>query len=79
RHRMMRDVVFYTGREVRISSRTRVKMQMDGDKAPPAPATVWLEPRYLPVFVPRKGNRAPGAGFRQLARGVRSRARRVRD
>jgi YegS/Rv2252/BmrU family lipid kinase len=57
RHRLMRDVVFYSGREIRITSRSRVKMQMDGDKAPPTPARVWVEPGVLPVFVPQKERR----------------------
>ena len=52
RHRLMRDVAFYSGKVIRLSSRTRVKMQMDGDRAPPPPATVWLKERLLEVYVP---------------------------
>jgi diacylglycerol kinase (ATP) len=54
RHRVMRDVAFYSGKIIRVGSRTRVKMQMDGDKAPSGPATVWLKPRFLPVIVPKR-------------------------
>jgi diacylglycerol kinase (ATP) len=52
RHRLMRDVAFYSGHEVRLSSRTRIKMQMDGDRAASGPATVRVKPRFLPVLVP---------------------------
>jgi diacylglycerol kinase (ATP) len=58
RHRVMRDVAFYSGKEIRVSCRTRVKMQVDGDKAPPGPATVRLKPRFLPVLVPRRARAA---------------------
>ena len=63
RHRMMRDVAVYSGREIRISCRGRVKMQMDGDKAPSAPATVWVKTRFLPVLVPARASKYP-AGSR---------------
>jgi diacylglycerol kinase family enzyme len=51
RHRMMPDVSFYTGKVIHIHSRGRVKMQMDGDKAPSAPARISVRERFLPVFV----------------------------
>jgi YegS/Rv2252/BmrU family lipid kinase len=51
RHRMMPDVSFYTGKVIHIRSRGRVKMQMDGDKAPSAPARISVRERFLPVFV----------------------------
>jgi YegS/Rv2252/BmrU family lipid kinase len=54
RHRVMRDVTFYSGKVIRVLSRTKIKMQMDGDKAPSGPATVWLKPRFLPVIVPKR-------------------------
>jgi diacylglycerol kinase family enzyme len=54
RHRYLRDVVFYRGRVIEVESRRRQKMQMDGDKAPPTPARVWVRKRFLPVIVPRK-------------------------
>lgn len=69
RHRLMRDVAFYSGREIRISSRTRVKMQMDGDKAPPTPATVWIKPRFLPVLVPPRDKPAD-ARVGRVPRGI---------
>ncbi len=52
RHRFMRDVAFYRGTRIEITSRGRVKMQMDGDRAPSTPAVVQVKPRHLPVFVP---------------------------
>lgn len=52
RHRSMPDVAFYTGTEILINARRRVKMQMDGDKAPPAPARLHVRRRFLSVFVP---------------------------
>ena len=51
RHRMMPDVSFYTGKVIHIRSRGRVKMQMDGDKAPSTPARISVRERFLPVFV----------------------------
>jgi YegS/Rv2252/BmrU family lipid kinase len=54
RHRYLRDVVFYRGRVIEVESRRPQKMQMDGDKAPPAPARVWVRKRFLPVIVPRR-------------------------
>lgn len=53
RHKYMRDVAFYQGKRIQVSSRSRVKMQMDGDKAPPTPASVWVKKHHLPVFVPK--------------------------
>jgi diacylglycerol kinase (ATP) len=60
RHRYMRDVVFYTGRVVRVSARGRMRMQMDGDRAPSGPARIWVRQRFLPVFVPAKAGRQEG-------------------
>jgi diacylglycerol kinase family enzyme len=51
RHRMMPDVSFYAGKVIRIHSRGRIKMQMDGDKAPSPPARISVRKRFLPVFV----------------------------
>jgi len=51
RHRMMPDVSFYSGKVIRIHSRGRIKMQMDGDKAPSPPARISVRERFLPVFV----------------------------
>ncbi|GAH79985.1 unnamed protein product, partial [marine sediment metagenome] len=53
RHRYMRDIAFYKGREIQVTSRTKVKVQMDGDKAPPTPIRVWVKKHHLPVIVPR--------------------------
>jgi diacylglycerol kinase (ATP) len=52
RHRSMPDVAFYAGTDIRICARRRVKMQMDGDKAPHAPARIRVRKRFLGVFVP---------------------------
>jgi YegS/Rv2252/BmrU family lipid kinase len=52
RHRSMPDVAFYAGTDIRISGRRRMKMQMDGDKAPPGPARIRVKKRFLSVFVP---------------------------
>jgi len=60
-HRLkrMRDVAAYEGRVIRLSARTRIKMQMDGDKAPSTPARVWIKERVLPVFVPENQTQEP--------------------
>ena len=52
RHRTMPDVAFYAGTDIRISGRRRMKMQVDGDKAPPGPAHIRVKRRFLSVFVP---------------------------
>jgi YegS/Rv2252/BmrU family lipid kinase len=58
RHRMMPDVSFYSGKVIRIHSSRRIKMQMDGDKAPSPPARISVRERFLPVFV-HGGERKP--------------------
>lgn len=51
RHRMMPDVSIYSGKVIHIRSKGRIKMQMDGDKAPSPPARICVRERFLPVFV----------------------------
>jgi diacylglycerol kinase (ATP) len=60
RHRMMPDVSFYSGKIIWIKGRGRIKMQMDGDKAPPAPARITVKERFLPVFVPKDSMKLEG-------------------
>ena len=64
RTRFLRDVAYYRCTEVELASRRRQKMQMDGDKAPPTPARVWVRKRQLAVLVPRL-RKAGGAAGRQ--------------
>jgi diacylglycerol kinase family enzyme len=52
-HRRMRDVVIYRGKVVHLLSKRRLKMQIDGDKAPPTPARIWIKKRAVSVLVPR--------------------------
>lgn len=54
RTRSLRDVAHYQCTSLEMSSRRRQKMQMDGDKAPPTPARIWVRKRHLPVLVPRR-------------------------
>jgi diacylglycerol kinase (ATP) len=74
RTRFLRDVAYYRCTSVELSSRRRQKMQMDGDKAPPTPARVWVKKRHLAVLVPRA--KAPGEAP-QRAQGRPPPARRV--
>ena len=60
RHRMMPDVSFYSGKAFHIRARGRIKMQMDGDKAPSPPARIYLRERFLPVFVHKNEKRPEG-------------------
>ncbi|UCF96108.1 MAG: diacylglycerol kinase family lipid kinase [Spirochaetaceae bacterium] len=60
RHRMMPDVSFYSGKVIHIRSRGRIKMQMDGDKAPSPPARISIRERFLPVFVHGEEKRPEG-------------------
>ncbi len=60
RHRMMPEVSVYSGKVIRIGARGRIKMQMDGDKAPSAPAHITLKERFLPVFVPNDTRKLVG-------------------
>ncbi len=56
----MDDVACYRSRDILIDSRGRVNLQMDGDKAPPAPARVRVKKHQLPVIVPRKDLKQEG-------------------
>jgi diacylglycerol kinase (ATP) len=60
RHRMMPDVSFYSGKVIRIHSSRRIKMQMDGDKAPSTPARISVRERFLPVFVHEEEKKPEG-------------------
>jgi diacylglycerol kinase (ATP) len=60
RHRMMPDVSFYAGKVIRIHASSRIKMQMDGDKAPSAPARISVRERFLPVFVHEEEKKPEG-------------------
>jgi diacylglycerol kinase (ATP) len=60
RHRMMPDVSFYSGKAFQIRARGRIKIQMDGDKAPSPPARIHLRERFLPVFVHKNEKRPEG-------------------
>jgi len=60
RHRMMPDVSFYSGEVIHIRSRGRIKMQMDGDKAPSSPARISVRKRFLSVFVHEKEKKPGG-------------------
>jgi YegS/Rv2252/BmrU family lipid kinase len=60
RHRMMPDVSFYSGKVIHVRSRGRIKMQMDGDKAPSPPARISVRERFLPVFVHKDEKRPEG-------------------
>jgi diacylglycerol kinase (ATP) len=60
RHRMMPDVSFYSGKVIHIRSRGRIKMQMDGDKAPSPPARISVRERFLPVFVHKDEKKPEG-------------------
>jgi YegS/Rv2252/BmrU family lipid kinase len=66
RTRFLRDVAYYRCTAVELASRRRQKMQMDGDKAPPTPARVWVKKKQLAVMVPRL-NRLGGPAARQTA------------
>jgi diacylglycerol kinase family enzyme len=52
-HRGMRDVAVYRGKVIHLLSKRILRMQVDGDKAPPAPARIWVKKRALSVLVPR--------------------------
>jgi diacylglycerol kinase (ATP) len=60
RHRMMPDVSFYSGKVIRIHASRRIKMQMDGDKAPSPPARIWVRKQFLPVFVHEQEKKPEG-------------------
>jgi diacylglycerol kinase (ATP) len=60
RHRMMPDVSFYSGKVIRIHASRRIKMQMDGDKAPSTPARISVRERFLPVFVHEEEKKLEG-------------------
>lgn len=59
-HKRMKDIVFYTARDICITARSRVHMQMDGDKAPATPARIRVRKRFLPVIVPGNQQRREG-------------------
>ena len=75
RTRFLRDVAYYRCTAVELSSRRGQKIQMDGDKAPPTPARVWVRKRQLAVLVPRL--RGSGPGPVQRAGGKAAPARRA--
>jgi diacylglycerol kinase family enzyme len=54
-HRAMRDVVIYSDRAVRLSSRRRLYLQSDGDRIPDAEARITIRPLFLSVRVPKAG------------------------
>jgi YegS/Rv2252/BmrU family lipid kinase len=60
RHRMMPDVSIYSGSVIHIRARGRIKMQMDGDKAPSPPATISVRKWFLPVFVHEEEKKLEG-------------------
>ena len=53
RRQETKDIAYYKGKCIDITARSRVKMQMDGDKAPPVPARIRVKKQFLPVIVPR--------------------------
>jgi hypothetical protein len=57
---MMPDVSFYSGKVIRIHSSRRIKMQMDGDKAPSPPARISVRERYLPGCVHEEEKKPEG-------------------
>ena len=60
RHRMMPDLSFYSGKVIKVQSKRRIKMQMDGDKAPSPPARIFVRERFLPVFVHEEETKPEG-------------------
>jgi len=53
-HSKMKDIAFYTGSKILISSEKKVKVQVDGDKASYPPLDISIKPSFLPVFVPEQ-------------------------
>jgi len=68
RTRFLRDVAYYRC-TAWSSPRAAQKMQMDGDKAPPTPARVWVKKKQLAVLVPRVNKSGGAAGRWAQGRG----------
>lgn len=53
-HKSFKDCRFYKSSSMFIESPKKVYMQIDGDKAPPTPAKIYIKNKLIEVFVPKK-------------------------